>query len=81
VCCQADNTGLFDACKKAKVSWIVLGGDASNDFKGTLEGINMVQAVKSGFGGNTGDLLKAARIFKVQMATNGQYTTTTWTRD
>ena len=41
----------------------------------------MVQAVKSGFGGNTGDLLKAARIFKVQMATNGQYTKTTWTRD
>ena len=44
--------------------------------------MNLVQSVKSGFGGNTGDLLKAARIFKIQI-TGGDntFTTSTWTRD
>jgi pre-mRNA-splicing factor SYF1 len=60
--------GLFAAAKQSgKVGWIVSGSDNNNDFRGEKEGVHLAYARKSGFGGNTGDLLKGARILKVSV--------------
>jgi len=45
----------------------VSGSDNNNDFRGEKEGVHLAYARKSGFGGNTGDLLKGARILKVSV--------------
>jgi hypothetical protein len=73
--------GLFDASKTSgKIGWIVSGGDSSNDFSGEYKGLNLAVTPKSGFGGNAGDLLKAARVFNFKME-GDSYKLTSWTRD
>lgn len=81
VCCQAQNTGLFQAAvDSGKVGWISCGGDVDNDFKGTYNGINLAYGRKSGFGG-TGGQDRGARVFKINVDDNGIYWTQTWVRD
>ena len=67
VCCQAGNTGLFQAALDSKeVGWIVAGADSNNDFRGNYKGINLAYGRKSGYAGN-GDLIRGARVFKVNV--------------
>lgn len=69
ICCQAENRGLFSAVRDSgKVGWIVSGGDASNEFSGQKDGINLAMARKSGFGGNTGNLMKGARVVRINLS-------------
>lgn len=81
VCCQAANQGLFKAAKDSgKIGWIISGGDASNDFVAKKGDISLAYARKSGFGGNTGTLMKGARVVRINVKA-GVYWTTSWIRD
>lgn len=81
VCCSAKNMGLFEAAKNSKkVGIIVAGSDASNDFSGNKDGVILAYATKSGFSGNTGNLMKGARIVRINLH-QGILWSTTWTRD
>lgn len=59
---------------------IVAGSDASNDFQGKKSDITLAYARKTGFGGNTGSLMKGARVVRVNVKA-GVYWTTSWIRD
>lgn len=53
VCCQAENTGIFNAIQSSnKVNWVTCGGDSDNDWKGVYQNINLAYGRKTGFGGN-----------------------------
>ena len=81
VCCEASNSGLFNAAQQAgNVEWIVSGSDASNDFSGLYNTINLAMARKSGFSGNTGNLPKGARVVRVNTRSEAIWTTS-WVRD
>ena len=80
VCCQAQNTGLFEAALQSKeVGWIVAGSDANNDWQGNWKGVEIAYGRKSGYGGR-GDLPRGARVLKVNVD-NNIFWTQTWIRD
>eukprot|EP00347_Sterkiella_histriomuscorum_P022472 403338363 len=65
VCCQADNTGIFDAAFNShRVGLISCGGDALNDFSTNFKGIQLVYGRKSGYGGQR-ELDMGARVFNI----------------
>ncbi|CDW83702.1 UNKNOWN [Stylonychia lemnae] len=73
VCCQAINTGTFDAIKSSnKIAMISAGADAENDFMVNYHGVKLAYGRKSGYGG-TRDLDMGARVIKI--ASNGQIST------
>lgn len=81
ICCEAQNSGLFTAVQQSGVaSWIISGSDASNDFSGQTNGINLAMARKTGFGGNTGNLPKGARVIRVNLLQDIIWSTS-WVRD